>query len=550
MARCVAFLVLVACGGGGGASPTTVDAAAPPPPPDQQVVPPADWVLAIAPLGPSAGQLSPALLGHYDLSGSLFGYGSNRTLVDRMKAIGFTEWRVGLGRWEFATRLLPTLADGHDTSCAAALARLPASVRAPDGSTDATLIADRDWFSDTGTPATLADTSDDSRYKLDYVRSVIDTATAFGAAPYVDIDHMPRSLAAGQGFQRGVVPLAGVTDPCTATWTNHVSNTRPADPAVFAAAVVGVVRRIVEGTPGAAPRDVRYWEVWNEPELGYAWDPSFEQPTGSLNAYFATALRTLGRLADYRAASSNPRVAQLRFGMGSFASAATAVSAMKTLDANPLPDGTFAPIDFVSFHAYSNDPEVIVASIKQVVDARAGSTHYRTAELALAEWGPDLQSSPPPTTMDLPLLVASVIARGATLGLEHAHHSLFYAFVPGLPYAVVAADGTPLPTYHAYALLHELIGDGASRVAITGVADGSLDGGMAAVIAARTTSGQVRVLVVNRGSRARTARIDASGSTATPSRVEIYDDPAGAPHEITPATVVSVPPRSLALITL
>ncbi|MEO7730769.1 MAG: hypothetical protein ABIY55_07350, partial [Kofleriaceae bacterium] len=549
MARCVAFLVLVACGGG--TSPTVFDAPLPPPPPpDQQVVPAADWVLAISPLGPSAGQLSRALLGHYDLSGSLLDYRANPTLIDRMKAIGLSEWRVGLGRWEFATRLLPTLADGHDTSCAAALARLPASVRAPAGATDATLVADRDWFSDTGTPATLADTNDDSRYKLDYVRSVIDTATAFGAAAYVDIDHMPRSLAAGQGFQRGVVPLAGVTDPCLATWTNHVSNTRPADPAVFAAAVVGVVRRVVEGTPGAPPRDVRYWEIWNEPELGYAWDPSFEQPTGSLNAYFAAALGALGRLADYRAASSDPRVTQLRFGLGSFASAATAVLAMNTLDANPLPDGSFAPIDFVSFHAYSNDPEVIITSIKQVIDARAASTHYRTAELALAEWGPDLQRSPPPTTMELPLMVATVLARGATLGLEHAHHSLFYAFVAGLPYAVVAADGSPLPTYHAYALLHELIGDGASRVEIAGATDGALDGGMGAVLASRTTSGQVRVFVVNRGTTARTARVDASGSVATPSRVEIYDDPAGAPHEVTPSAVVAVPPRSLALITL
>jgi hypothetical protein len=546
MSRCVAFVALVACGGG--SSPAAVDA--PPPPPDQAVAPAADWVLAVQPDRPAAGQLSPALLGHYDLSGSLLGYGANATLIERMTAIGFAEWRVGLGRWEFATRLLPALADGHDTSCAAALAQLPASVRAPAGATDATLIADRDWFSDTGHPATLADTDDDSRYHLDYVRSVIDTATAFGASAYVDIDHMPRSLAAGQTFERGGAVLAGVTDPCLATWTNHVSNTRPADPAIFAAAVVGVVRRVVEGTPGAAPRDARYWEIWNEPELGYAWDPRFEQPPGSLNAYFATALTTLTRLAGYRATSSNPRVTQLRFGLGSFAQATTAATALATLDTNPLPDGTFAPIDFLSFHAYANDPEVIVAAIQQMVDARAASTHYRAAELALAEWGPDLASPPSPTTMDLPLLVATVLARGATLGLEHAHHSLFYAFVPGLPYATVAADGSPLPMYHAYALLHELIGSGADRLAITGATDGALDAGMGAVVASRAASGPIRVFVVNRGTTARTARVDVRGRTAVPSHVELYDDPAGVPHEVAPAAVISVPPRALALITL
>src|SRR5262249_22971355 len=142
--------------------------------------------------------------------------------------------------------------------CAAQLAQLPALVRAPDGSTDTTLIADRDWFTDTGQPVSLADTASDSRYHLDYVRGVLDTAAAFGAAPFVDIDHMPRALAVNPMFFRGGA-LQSVADPCLATWTNHVSNTRPADPAVFAAAVVGAVRRVVEGSDGAAPREARYW---------------------------------------------------------------------------------------------------------------------------------------------------------------------------------------------------------------------------------------------------------------------------------------------------
>ena len=511
--------------------------------------PAADWIVAVQPSDPPAGRLSPALLGHYDLSGALLGYAANPPLIDRMRAIGFSEWRVGLGRWEFATRLLPTLADGHNTSCAVQLAALPPTVRAPAGATDDTLIADRDWFIDNGQPVSLIDTLDDRRYRLDYVRGVLDTAAAFGAAPFVDIDHMPRALGASRAFFRGGV-VQGVTDPCLTTWTNHVSNTRPADPGVFASAVVGAVRRIVEGSPGAAPRTARYWELWNEPELGYAWDPSFEQPPGTLNAYFATAVSALTQLAAYRAASGDPRVAALRFGLGSFARAATAVVALGALDANPLPDGSFAPLDFVSFHAYSNDPLAIVDAIQQVAAARAASTHYRGIELALAEWGPDLTSSPPPTTMDLPLLAGTVLARGATLGLDHAHHSLFYAFVPGLPYAVVAADGTPLPMYHAYALLHALIAGGADRLAIAGAPDGALASGAGAVLAARTAGGPTRVFVVNRDAVSHTVRCDVGGATATPSRVDVFDDPAAAPHAVAPAAVIALPPRSLALIAL
>ncbi|HEX8110337.1 MAG TPA: hypothetical protein VF516_21545, partial [Kofleriaceae bacterium] len=232
---------------------------------DQPSPPAADWVIAVQPDSPPAGRLSPALLGHYDLSGSLLGYAANAPLIDRMQAIGFSEWRVGLGRWEFATRLLPTLADGHNTSCAGQLAALPPTVRAPAGATDDTLIADRDWFIDNGQPVSAADTLDDRRYRLDYIRGVLDTAAAFGAAPFVDIDHMPRALGVSRTFFRGGV-VQGVTDPCLTTWTNHVSNTRPADPGVFASAVVGAVRRVVEGSSGAAPRTARYWELWNEPE--------------------------------------------------------------------------------------------------------------------------------------------------------------------------------------------------------------------------------------------------------------------------------------------
>lgn len=65
-----------------------------------------------------------------------------------MKAAGFAEWRVGLGRWEFGTRLLPAMTDG--TSCAPRLAGLPAAAFAPPNSTDLDLIRTRDWFAHEG----------------------------------------------------------------------------------------------------------------------------------------------------------------------------------------------------------------------------------------------------------------------------------------------------------------------------------------------------------------------------------------------------------------
>ena len=536
------IVAAVACGGGPHAAPDSTtagdaagdgdggggDAAA------------ADWPIAIDPSGSAAGALSPALLGHYDLSGSLFDYGSNAALVARMHDIGFADWRVGVGRWEMATRLLPALTSGS----ACDLSALPAVLDAPAGSTDASLIASRDWFTDTGSAVTLADTADDSRYALDYVRGVLDEAAALGATPYVDLDHDPIALSENRTFARGATP-AGVTDPCLATWTNTVSNTRPADPAVFAAAAAGLVRRVVEGDATHAPRAAPAWEIWNEPELGYAWDQDFEQPPGTLNAYFATAVDTLVALAQYRAAATAPAAKQLRFGLGSFAHAQTAASVLSGFDTQPLPDGSFVPVDFVSFHSYSNDPQAIVADIATVAAARAATTHYQGAGLALTEWGADLATPPDPSQIDQALIAALVIARGATLGLERADRSLFYDFIPGIPYSLVHQDGSVNPAFHAYELMHALIGGGADRLPIAGAPDGAFDGGAGAAVVGRGGDGVVRALLVNTGGAARTA-----GFATTPARVQVFDDPTAAPRDVAPTALVTVPARSIVLVQL
>ena len=77
--------------------------------------PAVDWALTFDPAS-TAGTLAPSLLGQYDLSGELFHYDQVPQLPPLMKAAGFAEWRVGLGRWEFFTLLLPTLTDGSSCS--------------------------------------------------------------------------------------------------------------------------------------------------------------------------------------------------------------------------------------------------------------------------------------------------------------------------------------------------------------------------------------------------------------------------------------------------
>jgi len=240
-----------ACGGGGSESSSPavdVDAGATDAS-DGAVTPAADWVLSLDP-GAEGAKLDPALLGQYDLSGALFHYDQVAGLATTMKAAGFGEWRVGLGRWEFATELFPTLTDG--TACPGT--GLPANALAPAGTSDLDLLAKRDWFTYTdGAPVTATMTADDSRYALAYVRSVLDVAAGYGAAPYADIDLMPRALAKNTTPTR---TAAYPKDACTSSFTNGVSNSPPADGQVFAAAVAGLVQRVVEGSGGEKARSI------------------------------------------------------------------------------------------------------------------------------------------------------------------------------------------------------------------------------------------------------------------------------------------------------
>ncbi|HJZ84334.1 MAG TPA: hypothetical protein VKN99_04145 [Polyangia bacterium] len=494
--------------------------------------PHADWVVAIDPSGP-AFALSPALLGHYDLSGALFHYDQVPGLVAAMQSVGFAEWRVGLGRWELVTQMFRTLSDG--TACDYAA---PEAFLAP-GTTDLDLLRARDWFIDDGLPVDPVATGNDARYALGYVRSVLDVAATFGAQPFVSIDEMPRALA-----------LSRTPDRVDCRWSfrNTVSNLPPADPNLFGAAVVGVVQRVVEGSGGEPGRPVTHWELWNEPEQPEFWDPAFD-PT--LDRYRAMALTTLNLLAAYRRDSISPAAKSLRFGLGGFAQAATAVSMMQFFDAGPHP-----PIDFFSFHSYADDPLVTVDAIARVAAARAASAHYRNAELVLSEWGPDFPRGTDvvyAASMEPALLAGTVIALGAAAGLDRAHHTFFWDFYPAplKTRGLVDHDGQPRPIHRAYELLAGAIGmRGTARLPVAGAADGRLEGGMGALLATRAVNGAVQVLLVNRGPAARSARIDLRGRVASPRRVRTFDDPTQPVRVAAGSEVVTVPPRALVLIEL
>jgi hypothetical protein len=464
-----------------------------------------------------------ALLGHYDLSGALLGYEEVPGLVATAAEAGIAgaDWRVGLGRWEAGTQLLPSLTNG-----AACPIPTPAAA-APPGATDLDLIAARDWFTDDGEPVTLADTADDSRYALAYARSALDAALAFGAKPYLSVDLMPRALAVNR------TPLR---DDCLWSFKNRVSNARPADPAVFAAALIGTLERLRLGSGGEPGRAFTYVELWNEPELPFFWDRSFEDGAGELDRFFEMAVTTLVALDAWRAASPHPEIQALRFGLASFASATTASIVIDEL-------GATLPLDFISFHAYHDSPEAILAAVDLVGNAALALDPADRPELALAEWGPNLDAHVADPawagSMDAPLHAATVLALGASR-LGRAHRAILWDFFPGITLGIATHDGGPNPLQRAYALLDRMIGpDGATLLRSEVLPDDGV------LLATRDPSGKLRVLFVNRGTTKRKVKLGIDGAKRLPGAVLVFTHPDAGVEAGKPKKTLSVPPRSI-----
>lgn len=484
------------------------------------------WLVGVDPVHPGRA-LPPELLGEYDLAGSLWHYDQVPGLVSAMQTVAFPEWRVSVERWEGRSQMFPTLTDG--TACTYP----EPTAFVPSGWTDLDLIASRDWFTDDGTPVTLADTMDDSRYALDYARSVLDVAAAFGAEPFVSIDAMPRALSLGQ---------TPVRTDCYWSFWNGVTTAPPVDPDVFAAAAVGLVQRLLLGSGGQPGRPVRYVEIWNEPE-GAFWDSAYD-PDYSI--FYAMEQATLTALAQFRATSGHP---ELRFGFAGFAGTSMAIQAIQRFDAMSTP----VPLDFLSFHSYNTDPIGIAHDVESVMSAVQATQHYASLEVALTEWGPgqDIENNeesrldPNETyahSMDPALHAATAMARAATAGLGRAHHVFFWDFFPFRIRGLYQNDLETRPQYYAFQLLAAVIGSGNRILPVTGASDTQIE------LATQDGSGHVHVLLVNRDTTSQVVGVTLGGLGATPSAVRLYDDPAGTIQQVAVTGEAVVAPAQSILV--
>jgi hypothetical protein len=150
----------------------------------------------------------------------------------------------------------------------------------------------------------------------------------------------------------------------------------PKDFAKWAKICLGIIRHYNQGWANGFHFDIQYWEIWNEPDLGPAWDqdcPGGYMWSGTFKQYVdlyvaaAKAIKTFApslKVGGYGAA----------FPKGELVPKFLACCRESQ-----------APLDFFSWHTYSNDPQV-VAENARIVREQLDRHGYDKTESHLNEW--------------------------------------------------------------------------------------------------------------------------------------------------------------------
>lgn len=473
-------------------------------------------------LGAATTTLAP-IHGHYELSGALWSLSEVPGLVDSMTTAGFPSWRVGLGRWELSTLVAP------EGDCAA----WPAEYQYD---TLEAVLDERDWFVlrtdlDGDGEVDLEDTELTENYSFAHLDAVLAEADAFGATPYVSIDHMPRALSSGTALS---------TPDCTFTFANGVSNAPPKDPEVFAAAVARVISHVVDGWGGGRARsDVVDWEFWNEPDL-----PELEAGYAFWTGTPAEWLTTYAWVAAYVSAGrdANPSWSDLRIGGGSFATSTWSESFLSTMDEVGV------PVDFLAIHGYSDDAEAhftTLSDARSLLDtwAAASPERFGATRLYYTEWGSNLDHLGDPAWFDAPAtaaLHAAVLTAAVEEGVTLSHRALFWDFYGEVPAGLVRGDGTTTPTWEVWRAFSAVssgtrldtpavVRDDAGSLRFTVLA--SEKDGVVQVLVAQPAGTDTRVALVGTQHSWVVRVLDASGVFAEVERTDgeevVFDLPAG-----------------------
>lgn len=289
---------------------------------------------------------------------------------------------------------------------------------------------------------------------------------------------------------------------------------RPTNPANWVRAAVEVVRRYDDAARWAG-RPLRHVEVWNEPDNGRFWDGTHEE----FVSLFVAAVSALK--AEF------PHLPVGGPGFAPSGALAPQGQALTRALVAGLAGAGVAP-DFLSFHVYSNDPEVY-RTITRFYRDELDRNGLAAVELHVNEWHTETRNA---TKADALALrtggrgAAIVTAAQVVLQEEGIAESCVYrgpdpsASAPEF-YGFFFADGRPKRPGLALGLWKG-IADHAERLALTA---SRASGPALYALAGRDGAGRTAILVANPSAEATTIRVARDdGVDVAGARLEVVSD--------------------------
>jgi hypothetical protein len=151
----------------------------------------------------------------------------------------------------------------------------------------------------------------------------------------------------------------------------------PKDPEKWAAVALGIIRHYNEGWAGGFRWDVRYWEIWNEPDVRpNMWSGSDED---YYQLYRTTAKAIRSSFPDLKI--GGPGIGNTGAIYGGALQPTPFLNAFLDLCKREE-----LPVDFLSWHCYTNDPMELVVRARAVRRLLDDKKLFRTRSF-LDEWG-------------------------------------------------------------------------------------------------------------------------------------------------------------------
>ena len=310
-----------------------------------------------------------------------------------------------------------------------------------------------------------------SPYNFSYIDQIYDALLAHGVRPFVELDFMPKALAANPHMRQSFWYRPIVSPPRSyAAWDG----------------MIRALARHLISRYGIDEVSRWYFEVWNEPNLDF-WGGAPRQKTYfELYDHTARALKAV-----------NPR---LKVGGPATAQAAWVSRFLAHVHA------VGAPIDFVSTHVYGNDTAKNIFGIDEKIPRRAmvcravrkvheeiEHSKYPRLPLIFSEYNASYSNEPDVT--DTPYMgpwLATTIAHCDGMVRMMSYWTFSDVFEEGgvirKPFyggfGLIAEDDIPKAAFNAFAILHKL---GTTR----------LDPEARSALVTRTSSGNVAIALWN-----------------------------------------------------